>query len=257
MTAPAASASQEVCPVSSHRGRRRSWLRWALVAAAVVVVLAVGGPFVYIHFIEGPAPAPLGLSDSASPGATASGAGSGQAAAATPLPGTWTVAAGSRAGYRVNEVLLGQDNVAVGRTNSVAGHLTIRRSTVTAGTFTVKMDTIRSDRSRRDAQFDGRIMDVATYPTGTFTLTRSIALAPVPASGKVRTYRATGNLTLHGHTRQVTFGLTAERTATQIRASGSIPVTFADWGIPNPSFAGFVTTENHGVMEFLLVLQRR
>ncbi|HEX7267300.1 MAG TPA: YceI family protein, partial [Streptosporangiaceae bacterium] len=199
----------------------------------------------------------LGLSDSASPGATASGAGSGQAAAATPLPGTWTVAAGSRAGYRVNEVLLGQDNVAVGRTNSVAGHLTIRRSTVTAGTFTVKMDTIRSDRSRRDAQFDGRIMDVATYPTGTFTLTRSIALAPVPASGKVRTYRATGNLTLHGHTRQVTFGLTAERTATQIRASGSIPVTFADWGIPNPSFAGFVTTENHGVMEFLLVLQRR
>jgi polyisoprenoid-binding protein YceI len=228
-----------------------------LVAAAVVVVFAVGGPFVYIHFIEGPAPAQLGLSDSASPGATASGAGSGQAAAATPLPGTWTVAAGSRAGYRVNEVLLGQDNVAVGRTNSVAGHLTIRRTTVTAGTFTVKMDTIRSDRSRRDAQFDGRIMDVATYPTGTFTLTRSIALAPVPTSGKARTYQATGNLTLHGRTQQVTFGLKAERTATQIRASGSIPITFADWGIPNPSFGSFVTTENHGVMEFLLVLQKR
>jgi polyisoprenoid-binding protein YceI len=243
--------------VSSHRRRRRSWLRWVLVAAAVVVVFAVGGPFVYIHFIEGPAPAPLGLSDSASPGATASGAGSGQAAAATPLPGTWTVAGGSRAGYRVNEVLLGQDNVAVGRTNSVAGQLTIRRTTVTAGTFTVKMDTIRSDRSRRDAQFDGRIMDVATYPTGTFTLTRGITLAPVPASGKVRTYHATGKLTLHGHTRQVTFGLKAERTATQIRASGSIPITFADWGIPNPSFGSFVTTENHGVMEFLLVLQKR
>jgi polyisoprenoid-binding protein YceI len=100
-------------------------------------------------------------------------------------------------------------------------------------------------------------MDVATYPTGTFTLTRSITLAPVPASGKVRTYHATGNLTLHGHTRQVTFGLKAERTATQIRASGSIPITFADWGIPNPSFGTFVTTENHGVMEFLLVLQKR
>jgi polyisoprenoid-binding protein YceI len=228
-----------------------------LVAAAVVVVLAAGGPFVYIHFIESPAPAPLGLSDSASPGATASGAGSGQAAAATPLPGTWTVAGGSRAGYRVNEVLLGQDNVAVGRTNSVAGQLTIRRTTVTAGTFTVKMDTIRSDRSRRDAQFDGRIMDVATYPTGTFTLTRGITLAPVPASGKVRTYHATWKLTLHGHTRQVTFDLKAERTATQIRASGSIPITFADWGIPNPSFGSFVTTENHGVMEFLLVLQKR
>jgi hypothetical protein len=46
------------------------------------------------------------------------------------------------------------------------------------------------------------------------------------------------------------------RTATQIRVSGSIPVTFADRDIPNPSFAGFVTTDNHGVLEFLLVFRR-
>ena len=238
--------------MSSHRRRRRNWLPWVLAGAAVVLVLAVGGPFVYIHFIEGAAPAPLSLGTSASPSAT----GSGQDTADAPLAGTWTVAPGTRAGYRVNEVLLGQDNVAVGRTNSVAGHLTIRQTAVTAGTFTVQMSTIRSDKSRRDTQFDGRIMDVATYPTGTFTLTRSISLAPVPATGKVVTYRATGNLTLHGHTRQVAFPLSAQRTATQIRVSGSIPVTFADWGIPNPSFAGVVTTENHGLLEFLLVFRR-
>ena len=237
--------------MSSHRRRRRSWLRWVLVAAAAVVVLAVGVPFVYIHFIEGPAPAPLGLGATASSGATVPG----QAAADT-LAGTWAVTTGSRAGYRVNEVLAGQNNVAVGRTSSVAGHLTLSRTAVTAGAFTVQMATIRSDRSQRDAQFDGRIMDVATYPTGRFTLTRAISLAPVPATGKIRAYRATGNLTLHGHTRQVTFGLSAERTATQIRISGSIPVTFADWDIPNPSFAGFVTTDNHGVLEFLLVFRR-
>ena len=156
----------------------------------------------------------------------------------------------------MNEVLAGQNNVAVGRTSSVAGHLTIANTTVTAGAFSVKMATIHSDQSQRDAQFDGRIMDVATYPTGTFTLTRSISLAPVPATGKIMTYRATGNLTLHGHTRPVTFSLSAQRTATQIRVSGSIPVTFADWDIPNPSFAGFVTTQDHGVLEFLLVLNR-
>ena len=238
--------------MSSHRRRRRNWLPWGLAAAAVVLVLAVGGPFVYIHFIEGAAPAPLSLNTSASPGAT----GSGQETADAPLAGTWTVATGTRAGYRVNEVLLGQDNVAVGRTGSVAGHLTIRQTTVTAGAFTVQMATIHSDKSRRDMQFDGRIMDVATYPTGTFALTRGINLAPVPATGKAVTYHATGNLTLHGHTRQVTFPLSAQRTATQIRVSGSIPVTFADWGIPNPSFASVVTTENHGLLEFLLVFRR-
>jgi polyisoprenoid-binding protein YceI len=241
--------------VPSHRRSRRGWLRWVLVAAGAVVVLAVGVPFAYIHFIEGPAPAPLGLNATASPSASGGGTGSGSGAD-TPLAGTWTVATGSRAGYRVNEVLAGQNNVAVGRTSSVAGHLTIRNITVTAGAFTVKMATIHSDQSQRDAQFDGRIMDVATYPTGTFTLTRSISLAPAPATGQIKTYRATGNLTLHGHTRPVTFSLSAQRTATQIRASGSIPITFADWDIPNPSFAGFVTTQNHGVLEFLLVLSR-
>ena len=240
--------------MSSHR-RRRGWLRWVLVAGAAVVVLAVGVPFAYIHYIEGPAPAPLGLNGTASPSAANGSGGSGQPAG-TPLAGTWAVATGSRAGYRVNEVLAGQNNVAVGRTSSVAGHLTIANTTVTAGAFSVKMATIHSDQSQRDAQFDGRIMDVATYPTGTFTLTRSISLAPVPATGKIMTYRATGNLTLHGHTRPVTFSLSAQRTATQIRVSGSIPVTFADWDIPNPSFAGFVTTQDHGVLEFLLVLNR-
>jgi hypothetical protein len=31
-------------------------------------------------------------------------------------------------------------------------------------------------------------------------------------------------------------------------------VPFAEWGISNPSFAGFVTTQDHGLLEFLLVL---
>ena len=228
------------------------WLRWVLGAAAAVVVLAVGGTFVYIHFIEGPAPAPLGLkSATASPSASATR--SGQAATTSaPVAGTWHVTTGSQAGYRVKEVLLGQNNVAVGRTSHVTGDLTIKGSTVTAGSFSVRMATIHSDQSQRDAQFDGRIMDVAAYPAGTFTLTRPISLARVPAAGVIKTYSATGDLTLHGHTRQVTFPLQAERTGGKIEVSGSIPVTFAKWGISNPSFAGFVTTENHGVLEFLL-----
>ena len=114
------------------------------------------------------------------------------------------------------------------------------------------MATIHSDESQRDAQFDGRIMDVASYPTGTFTLTHPIALGSVPAVGTVKTYSATGNLALHGHTRPVTFTLSAERTSSGIKVQGSIPIKFADWDIPNPSFGSFVTTQNHGVLEFLL-----
>jgi polyisoprenoid-binding protein YceI len=175
------------------------WLLGGIVALAIVVV---GGTWLYIHVIEGPAPAPLSLrsGSTASPSAAAASAGGGTESAAS-VAGDWQVAAGSVVGYRVNEVLAGQNNVAVGRTGHVSGSMTIDGSSVTAASFTVQMATIHSDQSERDAQFDGRIMDTASYPTGALTLTTPINLGAVPADGVVRSYQATANLTLHGHTR--------------------------------------------------------
>ena len=231
--------------------RPRHWLRWLIGSVVVLVVLAVAGPFAYIHFFNGSAPAALSLS---SPTASATSGGDSPATTTTAsAAGTWTVGSGSTVGYRVNEVLLGQSTTAVGRSQSVTGHITIQGTTVSAATFSVPMATVVSDKSQRNAQFDGRIMDVASYPTGTFTLTKPIALGTLPAVGVIKSYSATGNLTLHGHTRSVTFTLNAERTATTIEIQGSIPVLFSDWGISNPSIGGFVTTQDHGLLEFLLV----
>jgi polyisoprenoid-binding protein YceI len=231
--------------------RPRHWLRWLLVAVAGLVVLAAAGPFVYIHFFNS-TPAALSLSPGSTPASTAAA----NTAASGPVAGAWTVGSGSIVGYRVNEVLLGQNATAVGRTTSVTGHLTIAGSTVTAAAFTVPMATVHSDKSQRDAQFDGRIMDVSQYPTGTFTLTSPIDLAPLPAAGVIKDYTAHGRLTLHGTTRPVTFTLSAERKGSQIEVSGDIAVLFSDYDISNPSFAGFVTTQDHGLLEFLLVFDR-
>jgi polyisoprenoid-binding protein YceI len=237
----------------SSRGPRR-WLRWVIAAVVVVAVIAVGGPYVFFHFIEGNGPAPLSLK--ASPSASASGTQStsrvSSQGSSGPVAGTWAVGSGSRVGYRVKEILAGQSHTAVGRTSSVTGQMVVKGTTVKTASFTVKMATIHTDSAQRDSQFDGRIMDVATYPDGTFVLTKPIALAPLPAPGTIKTYSATGHLTLHGQTRLVTFPLKAERTGSAIEVQGSIPVLFSKWGIPNPSFTGFVTTQNHGVMEFLL-----
>src|ERR1700683_2569656 len=248
--------------------RPRHWLRWLIGAIVVLVVLGVGGPFVYIHFFNGSTPAALSLptaSSSASSSSASSSSGgtatastaAGSTATGGSLAGTYSAGSGSVVGYRVNEVLLGQNTTAVGRTTSVTGHLTIAGTTATAATFSVPMDTVHSDKSERDAQFDGRIMDVAQYPTGTFTLTSPIDLAPLPASGAIKSYTADGKLTLHGVTRTVTFTLTAERSTakdggTQIEVAGDIPVLFSDYNIQNPSVGGFVTTQDHGLLEFLL-----
>ena len=233
---------------------RRRWVRWVILVAAVIIVAGVAGPFIYIHLLSSKAPAQLSLQPTATPAsASAAATPAAQAAGSASVNGTWTVGGGSEVQYRVKEVLVGQSQTAVGTSRSVTGRLVISGTTATAATFRVPMQTIHSDRSQRDAQFDGRIMDVASYPTGSFTLTMPISLAPLPAGGAVRTYTATGLLSLHGQSHTVTFPLQAERTGTAIKVAGQINVPFAEWGIGNPSFAGFVTTQNHGLLEFLLV----
>ena len=219
-----------------------TWIRWLLIGIAVAVVLAVGGPFVYIHFVEGKAPPPLSLSDSSVSGGSAS------------LDGSWKVASGSVAGYRVKEVLFGQDNVAAGRTGDVSGSVEVSGTTVQRGEFTADLTTVHSDKERRDSQFQGRIMDTSTYPTAKFAFAQSVDLAPLPSPGAPKTVSVNGKLTLHGTTKDVVVTVTCRRNGARAEIVGSIPVTFADYGIPNPSF-GPVTTEDHGVLEFSLVLE--
>jgi len=230
------------------RLRTRHWKRWLAIGVAALAIAVVGGPYVYIHFIGGQAPAPLAFT-SPSPSGSDTATTSGETGS-TP-DGKWTVTSDSVIGYRVNEVLFGQSNEAVGRTNAITGSITVDGTTITAATFTVDMTTVTSDQSRRDGQFNGRIMDTTTYPTATFTLTAPIELGANPDDGSSHTARVRGKLTLHGVTRTVTFEVTGRYVDSTVQVLGTVPVTFADWGIPNPSF-GPVTTEDHGLLEFSL-----
>jgi polyisoprenoid-binding protein YceI len=229
---------------------RRRW-KWLIGGVVVLVAVAAAGPFIYIHFIEGPAPPKLSLPASH---ATTTDAGSGSGSATTAIDGTFHVGSGSEAGYRVQEVLVGQHATAVGRTSKIWGSLTISNDTVTAGTFSVDMASVVSDQSQRNAQFDGRIMDVASYPTSTLKLVTPIALGTVAPEGSKRVYKATGALTLHGVTKTVRFSLTAERTGGGVYVLADLPITFAEWNITNPSVGGFVTTADSGTLEVLLDL---
>jgi polyisoprenoid-binding protein YceI len=229
--------------------RKRTYLIGVPVLVLLVVVVA---PFVYIHFIEGPAPAPLSLSrESTTTTAVGAKATTASPAASSTVDGISKVTNGSQVGYRIQETLFGQSNTAVGRTTAITGNLTISGTTVTAAKFSVDLTKVSSDQTQRDDQFQGRIMNTAQYPTATFTLTQPIQLATLPTDGVTITTKATGNLTMHGVTRSVSFQITARRSGTTIETSGSIPITFADWNISNPS-GGPATTADHGILEFLI-----
>jgi polyisoprenoid-binding protein YceI len=222
--------------------KRVLWLALALV------VLVVGGTWTYINVIKEDAPERLTLQQG--PGADQNPSGD-----ADGVEGVWKATTGSQAGYRVKEVLFGQSTEGVGRTSNVTGSITIAGTEVTEGSFTVDMASVTSDESRRDNQFRGRIMDVGNHPTSTFQLTQPIALGEIPADGQPITRPAAGKLTLRGTTRDVTFDVEAQRTGPNVKVAGAIPIVFAEWGIPNPSF-GPAQTEDRGVLEFLLVLAR-
>ena len=231
--------------MTSTRGR--NFRRVVVAAVVVALLLVVGGPFVYFHFIEGKAPPKLSLATTPVPSAATKGP-------RAPLAGTWKVASGSLVRYRVKETLFGQSNTAVGRSTAVTGSMTITGTKVTAATFTVDVTSFSSDQSQRDDQFQHRIMDTADFPIATFTLTTPIALGIAPKDGVQATYSAKGKLLLHGTTKDVAFVLTARRTRNVIAVQGNEPITFADYGINNPS-GGPANVGDSGQLEFVLQFQ--
>jgi polyisoprenoid-binding protein YceI len=163
------------------------------------------------------------------------------------------VTSGSQAGYRVQEILLGLHHTAVGRTSKVTGGMIISGTTVDAADFTVDMAAVTTDAAGRNVQFHDYILKTGTYPTATFRLTRPIQLGTIPGDSQVVSEPATGDFTLRGVTRPVSFTIKAERVTGGIDLNAEIPIHFARWKIPNPSFA-VAKVGNTGTIEVLLHL---
>jgi polyisoprenoid-binding protein YceI len=229
-------------------------LKWIIALPLAALLLLLGGTWTYINVLRDDAPARLVLEGNVSdnlPATTATTAAGATDTAPASFDGTWVASTGSQAGYRVDEVLFGQNVEAVGRTSNVDGALSIKGTTVESAAISIDLASVQSDESRRDNQFRGRIMNVAQYPTATFTLKSPMDLGTLPADGATVTVPATGELSLHGTKKTVTVNVTAKRSGGTIAVQGTIPVVFADYGIPSPSF-GPAEVEDHGEIEFLV-----
>ncbi len=259
------------------------WAKWVVLGTIAAVVVFFGAIFLYAKVLND-SPDKLDSTDldtalAADPPAATDDAGTDVATDDAPVPtdvepsatdsvtesaddssevagrsGSWSATADSTVGYRVVEVLFGVDTEGVGRTNVVDGTLVIEGTTVTSTEFTVDVATIESDDDRRDRQFRGRIMSVDEFPTASFSLTEPIELGTEAVDGAEVAVQATGDLTLRGVTNSVTFDLTAKLDNGKVGVLGEIPVVFADYGIANPSTAG-ITTQDHGLLEFILVFE--
>ena len=227
----------------------KSIVRKVVAALIVLALLAVAGPWVYINLIKEDAPDALTLQ----PAVTTTAGEVQQPTNAT--DGEWAVVADSVVGYRVKEILFGQDTEGVGRTSAVTGSLVIANNEVTSAEFSVDMTSLKSDSSRRDRQVNDRILDTTTYPTATFALNEPIALTPEALAGSDFTANTTGTLTLRGVTNSVPVTLVARLVDNVIEVNGTIKIVFAEWQIPDPSISAIVV-EDRGLLEFLIRFSR-
>lgn len=212
------------------------------VGAAVVVVggvAAIFGPGWYADRAEDSVAAEPSLSASAAP---ADGADSS---------GTWTVSDGSYAGYRLDEVLRGEDVTVTGRTEDVTGEVTIAEGEVTEASIEVKVATIATDSGSRDGYFRDNAIEAEQFPTATFELTEPAALEAGATEVEL-----VGDLTVHGETKSVTVDAEVGGDgASALQVVGSVPITFADFGVEAPNL-GFVSVEDTGSVEFSLDLAK-
>lgn len=220
-----------------------------MLAVALVATFTI----VYLTQLGGSHVAPLSLS-------TGSRASATPALGESELAGKWTVTKGSVAGYRVRETLafIQSPGDAVGRTSSVTGGITVTESngalSVTGGSFTVDVSTLTSDQSMRDQRIHRLALESDRYPTATFVLTQPMSLPGAAASGAAFQDEATGNLTIHGVTQQVTIPIEAKLSGSQVELTGSTSFPFERFGMQVPNIAGFVSVVDNATMEFDLRL---
>ena len=230
--------------------RRRNVL---LIVAGLMLAGAVAGGIGAWYILIGP-PSPAA--------APAIPAGAAVAAPAS-LDGSWQVNSSlgsigdftsSWLGYRVQEQFVGVGgHTAVGRTPKVTGSLTLSGSTVNAASITADLTALVSDSPQRDGELGGDGIQTDTYPTATFTLTQPISLGSLPPDGSTVSATAVGNLTLHGVTKSFQVSLQVHRQGGIIAVAGSLPIVFADFGFTGPSVLGFVTVNDHAIMELHLL----
>ena len=226
--------------VPGRPAKKRHWWRWILASVVVLAALVVlAGALALRHQASAP---PLAL-----PRGPA-------AAPAGPVDGAWAAGAGSVAGFRVRQSILGMSSDVTGQTDAVTGTVVISRGQVTRAVFRVDLSSIKV-AGKTQPQF-ALSLDAKEYPSATIVLARPVTLRPALASGATITVTATGRLTLRGITRLVTVTISARRDGTALRAAGSIPVAFSRWGIAQPAGYGVGSLASHGTAEFLLVLHR-
>jgi len=153
------------------------------------------------------------------------------------------VTAASKATVSVREQLVGVSLPSDAVLTATGGTGTFQLSA--DGTFsadskiTFDLSTLASDNRDRDNFIKQDTLQVRQFPKAEFVPVKTTGLATPLAANGTFTFKLTGNLTLHGKTKEVTFDVVATRSGSELTAKATLSpsVKFGDFGMTPPTVA--------------------
>jgi polyisoprenoid-binding protein YceI len=147
-------------------------------------------------------------------------------AAALAAPMTLTASPGGGVGFRGES----SGGVVLGTLGTFAATLDLADGT---GHFEADPSTLSTGLGPRDQRMLLHTLDVATFPELRYDVTRlERATGGEPSSGVLTLH---GTLLLHGVRLPLNVRATLEREGDRLRLRGEVPVSLADFGLPDPS----------------------
>ena len=239
---------------------RRSIVLMMIAAAAALLAACAAappaGPSAVAPTLT-PAPEPTAMPlPPTEPAATAPAAPAGDALRLV------VASEGNEARFRVREQLvsLTLPSDAVGTTAALSGALVIQpdgRIIAGESRFVVDLTTLHTDSSRRDGYLQRNTLETGTYPEAVFVPAAAADLpSPLPTSGPVA-FQLTGDLTVHGVTRPVTWEVRAEVEGRTLRGTAATSITFTDFGMTLPHVGPVLSVDDLIALEldFALTLE--
>jgi polyisoprenoid-binding protein YceI len=207
-----------------------------LLAAASLLLAGCGGAAV----APSATTAPTAVASTTTPASTATATASATNVT-TVTTGTWTISDTSKATVRVREQLVGVNlpSDAVLVATGATGTFVLKDDGTFSSDSKISFDltTLASDQRDRDNFVKMDTLQTRQFPKAEFVPTKTSGLVlPMPASGEF-TFKLTGQITIHGKTKEVTFDVVAKRSGNDLTATATAAPTwkFADFGMSAPS----------------------
>jgi polyisoprenoid-binding protein YceI len=163
------------------------------------------------------------------------------ASGTTASAGAWTVTDKSKATIRVREQLVGvslpSDAVLTASGAKGSFDLNSDGTFASASKITFDMTTLSSDERDRDNFVKNDTLQVRQFATAEFAPTKTSGLTLPLATSGTFTFTLTGNMTIKGRTKEVTFDVTAKRDGSDLTATATANPSwkFGDFGMTAPS----------------------